>query len=277
MSISQAISPSQSPSSPQPISSQTIGSHIPYLRRFSRVLTGDQPGGDAYAVATLEAIVADPAGFAAASAAAGDLRTGRYRFFQKIGGPMPVNEHSDQPEFYREQACARRDIEAITLRPRIAFLLSALEGFEITQVAATLECTVEEAKALIEAAGEEIADQIRTDVLIIEDEPWIAVALKTLIEELGHRVVKVARTRREAVKAARQTRPGLVLSDIQLADGSSGLDAVNEILRGFPVPVVVVTDYPERFLTGTPPEPAFLITKPFSRHCEGDRQSGAFL
>jgi hypothetical protein len=30
------------------------------------------------------------------------------------------------------------------------------------------------------------------------------------------------------------------------------------------VPVVVITDYPERFLTGTPPEPAFLITKPFS-------------
>src|SRR5262249_35009550 len=97
-----------------------------------------------------------------------------------------------------------------------------------------------------------------------EYEPWIAVALKTLVEELGHRVVAVARTHREAVKAAKRTRPGLVLTDIQLADGSSGLDAVNEILRHFSVPVVVITDYPERFLTGTPPEPAFLITKPFS-------------
>ena len=140
---------------------------------------------------------------------------------------MPINDHVDQAELSSDAAAARRNLEAITLRPRIAFLLSALEEFEISEVAAALECAVEEAKALIDAAGEEIADQIRTDVLIIEDEPWIAAALKTLVEELGHRVVKVARTRREAIKAASRARPGLVLTDIQLADGSSGLDAVN--------------------------------------------------
>jgi DNA-directed RNA polymerase specialized sigma24 family protein len=264
MSSSQTNSPSQTASSPQAISSHTITSHIPYLRRFARVLTGSQPGGDAYVLATLEAIVADPAGFAEASAAAGDVRAALYRFFLKIWGSMPVNDHVDQPELSSDAAAARRNIEAITLRPRIAFLLSALEGFETAEVATALGCPVEEAKALIEAAGEEIADQIRTDVLIIEDEPWIAVNLVSLVEELGHRVVKVARTRSEAVKAARRARPGLVLTDIKLADGSSGLDAVNEILRDFSVPVVVITDYPERFLTGTPPEPAFLITKPFS-------------
>jgi CheY-like chemotaxis protein len=177
---------------------------------------------------------------------------------------MPVNDHVDQPELSSDAAAARRNLEAITLRPRIAFLLSALEGFDTDEVAAALECTVEEAKALIEAAGEEIADQLRTDVLIIEDETWIAFALKALVEELGHRVVKVARTRREAVKAASRRQPGLVLTDIQLADSGAGLGAVNEILRHFSVPVVVITDYPERFLTGTPPEPAFLITKPFT-------------
>ena len=87
--------------------------------------------------------------------------------------------------------------------------------------------------------------------------------MKTLVEELGHRVVEVARTHREAVKAARRSQPGLILTDIQLADGSSGLEAVDEILQDYSVPVVVITDYPERFLTGRPPEPAFLITKPF--------------
>jgi CheY-like chemotaxis protein len=58
-------------------------------------------------------------------------------------------------------------------------------------------------------------------------------------------------------------KPGLVLADIQLADGSSGLDAVNEMLKSFSVPVVFITAYPERLLTGERPEPAFLITKPF--------------
>jgi CheY-like chemotaxis protein len=245
---------------PAQVAPRSVSSQIPYLRRFARVLTGSQTGGDAYVVATLEAVVADPAGFAKAGVGRATL----YRFFLKIWRSMPINNHVDQIELSADAAAARRNLEAISLRPRIAFLLSALEEFETAEVAAALECTVEEAKALIDAAGEEIADQIRTDILIIEDEPWIAVSLKTLVEELGHRVVAVARTHREAVRAAKQTRPGLLLTDIQLADGSSGLEAVNEILQVFSVPVVVVTDYPERFLTGTPPEPAFLVTKPFS-------------
>ena len=55
----------------------------------------------------------------------------------------------------------------------------------------------------------------------------------------------------------------MILADIQLADGSSGLEAVNEILGMLEVPVIFITAYPERFLTGSRPEPAFLITKPF--------------
>ena len=76
-------------------------------------------------------------------------------------------------------------------------------------------------------------------------------------------LVKIARTERQAIEAILQTKPGLVLADIHLADGSSGLDAVNEILRSFSVPVIFVTAYPQRLLTGTRPEPTFLITKPF--------------
>ena len=54
-----------------------------------------------------------------------------------------------------------------------------------------------------------------------------------------------------------------MLADIQLADGSSGLEAVNEILTTITVPVIFITAYPERLLTGQKPEPTFLITKPF--------------
>ena len=100
-------------------------------------------------------------------------------------------------------------------------------------------------------------------VLIIEDEPMIAMDLESIVEGLGHRVTSVARTHGEAVKAVGQHKPGLVLADIQLADGSSGLDAVNEILGSFAVPVIFITAYPDRLLTGERPEPAFLITKPY--------------
>ncbi len=240
--------------------SQAISTHIPYLRRFSRALTGSQAGGDAYVLATLEAVVADPTEFAESA----DLKVALYRLFLKVWGSMPVNGHVDQIAFSPDERGAQRSLEAIPLRPRVAFLLSSLEGFETAEVARAMDCSLDEATHLIDLAGKEISNQIRTDVLIIEDEPLIAIDIQTLVEELGHRVIHVARTHREAVEAVQNARPGLILADIQLADGSSGLEAVNQILDSLSVPVIFITAYPERFLTGTPPEPAFLITKPFS-------------
>lgn len=239
--------------------SDAISSYIPFLRRFARALTGTQAGGDAYVLATLEALVADPASIKADD----DIRTALYRLFLRVWGSIPVNDHVEQVEMSGDEGGARRNLDAITLRPRIAFLLCALEGFDTAEVARTLECSKDEAAALIDVAGKEIADQIRTDVLIIEDEPFIALDLQTLVEEQGHRVTGVARTQREALEAVNRARPGLILADIQLADGSSGLEAVNQILGSVSVPVIFITAYPERFLTGTPPEPAFLVTKPF--------------
>jgi CheY-like chemotaxis protein len=116
---------------------------------------------------------------------------------------------------------------------------------------------------LIDEAGRELATDIATDILIIEDETFIALDLEGLLESLGHRMIGIARTHAEAVATAKKKRPGLILADIQLADGSSGLDAVNELLDTFEVPVIFITGYPERFLTGQRPEPAFLIAKPF--------------
>ena len=165
---------------------------------------------------------------------------------------MPINCYVDQAAVSGEEIGARRNLDAITLRPRIAFLLSALEEFETAAVADTLECSIEEAAFLIDAAGREIAKQIRTDVLIIEDEPLIALDLQNLVEELGHRAVSVARTHREAIETAQRERPGLILTDVQLADGSSGLEAVNQIVSDFAVPVIVITGYPKLYLTGTP-------------------------
>jgi len=134
--------------------SQAISAHIPYLRRFSRALTGTQAGGDAYVLATLEAIVADPAEFSKCA----DPRTALYRLFLKVWGTVPVNDHVDPASFTSDEAGAQRHLEAITLRPRIAFLLSSLEGFDTTEVAGALDCTEDEAAGLIDAAGKEIAN-----------------------------------------------------------------------------------------------------------------------
>jgi DNA-directed RNA polymerase specialized sigma24 family protein len=232
--------------------------HLPYLRRFARALTGNQKSGDAYVISVLEALVADPNSFDAGN----DPRVELFRAFCRYWNSIRVNLDKDAlaPE---ELDDASRRLEAITPLPRQAFLLMAVEEFTTSEIAYILGVPQAEIGALIDQAGREIAEQVATEVLIIEDEPLIAMDIENLVQSLGHRVNGIARTHGEAIAEVEKRRPGLVLADIQLADGSSGLDAVNEMLARFSVPVVFITAYPERLLTGERPEPAFLITKPF--------------
>ena len=76
-------------------------------------------------------------------------------------------------------------------------------------------------------------------------------------------MVAIAATKDEAVPRPQSERPGLVLADINLGEGGSGIDAVSEILASFDIPVIFITAYPEKLLTGERPEPTYLITKPF--------------
>jgi CheY-like chemotaxis protein len=239
--------------------SAMIAPHLPFLRRFARALAGTQAAGDAHVAATLEAIIEDPEILDDKL----DPKLALYQAFLTSWRGVPTSLHVERSDIGAE-AAAGRTLSAIPIEPRIAFLLSAVESFTTAQIAQTLGCSEREAIDLIDRAGRDIAEQIRTKVLIIEDEPLIALDLQTLVEQLGHDVTTIARTHAEAVRAALKTRPGVILADIQLADGSSGLDAVNEILGVQEVPVIFITAFPERFLTGQAPEPAFLITKPFT-------------
>ena len=232
--------------------------HLPYLRRFARALTGGQKSGDAYVVSVLETLVADPDSFNPQN----DPRVELFKAFCRYWSSLPVNLAKDEYTSEEFEGASRR-LEAITPLPRQAFLLMSVEDFSIEETAYILGRTEDEVAELVDQAGREIADQVATEVLIIEDEPLIAMDIEALVRTLGHEVTGVARTHREAVEAVERRRPGLVLADIQLADGSSGLDAVNEMLEDFAVPVIFITAYPERLLTGERPEPAFLITKPF--------------
>jgi DNA-directed RNA polymerase specialized sigma24 family protein len=241
--------------------SQTIAPLLPYLRRYARALCGNQHGGDEYVCATLESLIADPSAFASEK----EPRVALYRQFAKLWNSFDFNTSNGPgpgPEF-RPDATISRNLQAITPRPRQAFLLTSVEGFTTEQAAAILETDAVGITQLIDQAGHEIAEQVATEVLIIEDEPIIAMDLAGIAESLGHRVIGRARTQKEAIRAIAHLKPGLILADIQLADGSSGLDAVNDILGTNEVPVIFITAYPERLLTGERPEPTFLITKPF--------------
>ncbi|MFA6112403.1 MAG: response regulator [Sphingomonas sp.] len=243
---------------------QQLAPHLPFLRRYGRALTGSQQHGDRYVRATLEAIVAAPAEFPRDV----DPRLGLYRTFQAIWSSTnydetPENTGADAGS--SQESIARARLAKMTPLSRQALLLTAMEGFTPEDAAYLIEVETSEVDSLVNEALAEIEKQTRARVLIIEDEPIIAMDIETIVRDLGHDVTGVAVTRDEAVALAMEDRPGLVLADIQLADDSSGIDAVKDILAEFNVPVIFITAFPERLLTGERPEPTFLITKPFQR------------
>ena len=233
-----------------------LAPHLPYMRRYARALTGAQSTGDQYVRTALEAL------------AAGEQtldnrlspRVALYHVFHAIWCTSGAQLEDRTPADGKE---AGQRLMRIAPRSRQAFLLTALEGFTPSETAQILDTDFPDVERLIAQAQVEIDAELATDVLIIEDEPVIAADIEALVRELGHAVIDIAATRTEAVEAVARKAPGLVLADIQLADGSSGIDAVKDILGRYDVPVIFITAFPERLLTGERPEPTFLITKPF--------------
>ena len=235
----------------------TIGANLPYLRRYARALTGSQDSGDRYAAATLEAILEDTSPFEN-----NDPKLALFHAFHLVwaSAGAPLGEPDN-----RLSARAQDHMSTLTPNTREALLLHSIEGFRIEEIGTIMQVDAEEAKELIDIAIREMETSVAGKVMIIEDEAIIAMDIRAIVEDMGHQITGIARTRTEAVELAATDKPDLILADIQLADNSSGIDAVKDILAEVPdVPVVFVTAFPERLLTGERPEPAFLISKPYS-------------
>lgn len=237
---------------------KTLASHLPYLRRYARSVTGSQQMGDSYVAMLLDSLIKNPT----LPPHEEPYRVALYSAFTRLWMERDI-EPSGERTVLPFKTLVDRRLESLTPVPRQAFLLVAVEGFTAEEAAQILGRTLEEAKSDIEEAAREIARQVATDILIIEDEALIALDLENIVRGLGHRVIEIARTKAEAIAAIERRRPGLILADVRLADGSSGLDAVREILGELELPVVFITAYPERVLTGLRPEPTFVIPKPF--------------
>ena len=237
--------------------SQSISAVLPGLRRYARALTGNQQAGDNLITNVLEGLISDRSKVPADM----PVKVGLYRLFLQIYNQQPAGSGTEAA--HGSETVADRRLGRLSPLPRQAYLLRALEGFSVEDAGRALDVSGQEVANLVAQANQEMMQQVATDVLIIEDEPMIALDLREIMTSLGHNVTAVARTHREAVAAIEAKKVGLVLADIQLADGSSGIEAVNDILGISGVPIVFITAYPERLLTGERPEPTFLITKPF--------------
>ncbi|TVQ03865.1 MAG: response regulator [Roseinatronobacter sp.] len=235
-----------------------IAKELPYLRRYARALTGSQQSGDSYAAATLEAILQDRSLLNDALSPKLALFQAFHSVWQTTGSPVGL----DPVEGI--EARAQSLLADLTPNTREALLLRSLEEFSYDQIARIIQVPEAEAQELIAIAYHEMSKSVQGRIQIIEDEPLIALDVKSIVTDMGHEVTGIARTHKEAVALGKRERPDLILADIHLADDSSGVEAVTELLTEYPeIPVIFITAYPERLLTGDKPEPAFLITKPF--------------
>ncbi|MGO4840686.1 sigma factor-like helix-turn-helix DNA-binding protein, partial [Rhizobiaceae sp. 2RAB30] len=124
--------------------SATIAPHLPFLRRFSRAVSGSQTSGDALVAAMLEAIIADVGIFPEAS----NDRIALYKIFTRLFSSISIQVPQEAPTSAWEQR-AVANLSALAPRPRQAFLLVAVEGFSDKEAAEVLDVSEREFAALI--------------------------------------------------------------------------------------------------------------------------------
>jgi DNA-directed RNA polymerase specialized sigma24 family protein/CheY-like chemotaxis protein len=238
---------------------ERVAAHLPFLRRFSRAITGSQTSGDAFVAATLEALIADLSIFPKGSSD----RVALYKLFMRILKSASI-EVPPVLSPYAWEKKAMDNLSSLPTSARHAFILVSVEDFSLGETAEILGVSLDEVKTLVAEASKEISRHIATEIMIIEDEPLIALDIEQIVMDLGHSVGGIARTHAEALDLYHKTSPGMILADIHLADGSSGIDAINDILKVASIPVIFITAFPERLLTGERAEPTFLVTKPYN-------------
>ena len=242
-----------------------IVGHLPCLRRYARALAGSQVRGDACVGAALEALIAEPGRIAEGE----EVRVQLYRLFHDVWAtldpPVPRASETEVPD--ELEGAGKRlseSIAALPSRPRQVLLLSSLEGFGPSDIARILRTDAAVIVSLLAEAREDLRRQAGTSVLIIEDDRLVALQIADIVRDSGHRVAGFASSSRDAEALARRLKPGLVLADVRLEAGTSGLEAARSILASLSVPVIFVTAFPEALLTGETVEPTWLVTKPFS-------------
>lgn len=237
---------------------QSIARHLPFLRRYARALAGEQHSGDALVRASLERLLRQDRPLDQDA-----IKLALYRTLTQVWADQAIVPPAESGTTIENAAIVAQGIARLDDARRQILILSTLEGFAPGQVAIIMGCSEAEVRDELAAGKSDLRTQPPTRVLVIEDEPVIALDISHTLESAGHTVTGIATTHREAVELARAEPPGLVLADIHLGDDSSGVEAVAEILQHYRVPVIFITAFPDRLLTGERAEPTFLITKPF--------------
>lgn len=234
---------------------------LPFLRRYARALTGSQSHGDEWVRLCVEVLLQQPALVRDRARSRVEI----FRLFHKLQLPfraLDKGQGAGGPASLPDRQHPGR--QGISDVQRKVLLLTMLEDFSIEQTAEILDLAPHEAEAALDAAREALRQGMPARVLVIEDESVIALNVAQIVRSAGHQVIGIAASEKSAIDLAEKHTPDLVIADVQLRGEDDGRAAVREILKSLSVPVIFVTGFPERLLTGQGIEPTFVVTKPFA-------------
>lgn len=239
-----------------------IRQELPLLRRFARALLGRQAAADRLVAGALDSV--------ADAFEPGPPADAHRLLFRALLDAYEIKarsrSHGPLDATVADEGIVAARVRTLPSEAAVALLLATLEGFAVADIAFVMRLQTDGAAAKLREAQLALERQTASEVLIIEDEPVIAMDIAGIVRQAGHRVLGIATTQDDAIAMAERQPPSLILADIKLADDSSGIRAVDAILNQARVPVVFITAYPERLLENERVEPSLLITKPFSEH-----------
>lgn len=102
-------------------------------------------------------------------------------------------------------------------------------------------------------------------IMIVEDEGVVALQIRESLESLGYAVPVVAMSGEEAVEKLMETEPDLILMDVKLPGGLSGIEAARRIRHRLDVPIVYLTAFSdeETLALAKATDPYGYVLKPF--------------
>jgi len=235
------------------MASGTISEQLSALRRYAGFLTGSDADGDTLVTAMLRRVLE---GEVTLDAQAG-LRIALFRALHDVWVPSAATDEE-----------GRRGHGTFPPRmsplERAALSLVRLEGFFAREAAYVLRMDVGEVERRLDRAERKLENALPRRILIVEDDLVLGMNLQELVASLGHRPIGPIATGGEAVRIAMREKPALILSDIKLRDGISGIEAVREIRHAMDIPVIYVTGFPHRLHDRRLEPASYVVPKPYS-------------
>jgi CheY-like chemotaxis protein/DNA-directed RNA polymerase specialized sigma24 family protein len=231
-----------------------LHSLLPRLRRYARAATGSVAAGDAALAESLPGVAAallEPSDDSRGRDGRGALQKALAALVRVLDAPRVVS--------LPVGGTVADAVAALPRDARHALLLTLVEGLREDEAALVLDRTVEGVRQSLASARSALWPLQPARVLIIEDEPLVASHIASVVEELGHAVCGLAADETEAWLAARRMRPELILADLDLGAGGSGLAIARRIVANDDVPVVFVTGDP----SAIPSTRALVVRKPY--------------